>query len=158
MKIATSSRVGVVGQSAEGSLSWQTVSHVGRSSLLTSTSALGLDLCRSLSVLSKEMKSESLRPSFNSLLFLVDCEGQQCQGTRAESAMSQTVSLYSAGNSRGVLELLQEQKASWTWTLGTLGCEQHFDLGGKALAQGCVLLSCSALHWGCIYHAACALH
>lgn len=54
------------------------------------------------SVHSKEMKGESLRPSFNSSLFLVDCEGQQCQGTLAESAMSQTVSLYSVGNSRGI--------------------------------------------------------
>lgn len=34
--------------------------------------------------------------------------------------------------------------------LGTLGCEQHFDLGGKALALGCVLLSCSVLCWGCL--------
>lgn len=114
-----------------------------------STPALGLDLSGSLPVHSEEMKSESLRPfSLNRPLVLVDCEGQQCQGTRPESAMSPTVSLCSLGTSGGDLELLQEQKASWTWTLWTLACEQHFDLGGKASARGCVLLSRAALGVG----------
>lgn len=40
--------------------------------------------------------------------------------------------------------------------LGTLGCEQHFDLGEKALAQGCVLLSCSVLCWGCLLCSMCS--
>lgn len=49
----------------------------------------------------------------------------------------------------------QRERESWTWMLETFGCEQHFDLG-KALAPGCVLLSCAVLCWGCLLCSMCS--